>query len=90
MKKRTAILMRAAIVILILVLIPYIQNAADGPSSGNGINFFMWYYTANTFPTAYIYIITLWMLRGAVLTLFIQSLLDDLKETEPTKFELNK
>ena len=82
--------MRASIIGFIMVLIPYIQNAAAGPSSSSGINVFMWYYTANTFSGAYILIITLWMIRGVILTLFVISLINDLGQSEPTKFDLNK
>jgi hypothetical protein len=82
--------MRASIIGFIMVLIPYVQNAADGPSSWAWINVFMGYYTANNFSSAYIFIITLWMIRWMVLTLFVISLLKDLGESEPTKFDLNK
>jgi hypothetical protein len=40
MKKRTAFFMWLVIVGFILVVIPYIQNAAAGPSTP-GISFFM-------------------------------------------------
>lgn len=38
----------------------------------------------------YLYIISMGMIEWFLITLFVQSLLNDLKESEPTKFDLNK
>ena len=89
MKKRTIFLMRIAIIMFIVILIPYIQNAWGWPSS-SGISLFMGYYKANDFPPAYLYIVTMWIIEWVMVTLFVQSLLNDLKGDEPTKFDLNQ
>ncbi len=88
MKKRTVFLMRIIIIIFIMIIIPYIQNASAGPST-SGISFFMWYYV-NDFPPVYLYVITMWMIEWVFITLFVQSLLNDLKSEEPPKFDLNQ
>lgn len=89
MKKRTVFLMWIVIILFILIVIPYIQNAWAGPAA-SGISFFMWYYTVSNFPNAYLYIISMWMIEWVLITLFIQSRLSDIKWDEPTKFELNQ
>ncbi len=89
MKKKTVFLMWIAIIMFIMVLIPYIQNAWGWPAS-SGISLFMGYYKVNDFPPAYLYIVTMWIIRWVVITLFIQSLLNDFKGEEPTKFDLNQ
>ena len=89
MTKKTVFLMRLVIVLFIMIVIPYIQNAWAGPVSA-GISFFMWYYPIAIFPQAYLYIITMWMVEWVVVTLFVQSRLDDTRSDEPTKFELNQ
>lgn len=76
------------IIVFILILIPYIQNAGAGPSSSSGIYFFMGY--TKWISDIYLYIISMGMLEGVLITLFIQSLLRDLKEAGPNKFDLNK
>lgn len=78
--------MRIIIIMFIMIVIPYIQNASAGPSS-SGISFFMWYYVQD-FPSVYLYVITMWMIRGALIMIFIQSLLNDIKAKEPQKFDL--
>lgn len=76
------------IIMFILILIPYIQNAGAGPSSSSGIYFFMGY--TKWLSDVYLYIISMGMLEGVLLTVFLQSLFQDLKEIEPNKFDLNK
>ncbi|MCX6824666.1 MAG: hypothetical protein NTY80_00435 [candidate division SR1 bacterium] len=87
MKKRTMFLMRFVILMFIAIIIPYIQNASAGPST-SGISFFMGYYVQD-FPPVYLYVISMGMIEGVLLTLFVQSLLIDMKGDEPTKFDLN-
>lgn len=89
MKKRTVFLMWVTIIMFIVILIPYIQNAGGWPAS-SGISLFMWYYKANDFPPAYLYIVTMWIIEWVLVTLFIQSLLNGIKPDEPTKFDINQ
>jgi hypothetical protein len=49
----------------------------------------MWYYVQD-FPPVYLYVITMGMIEWAIITLFVQSLLHDMKSNEPTKFDLNQ
>lgn len=88
MKKKTVLYMWIVIIVLIMILIPYIQNAGAGPSSWSGIYFFMGY--TKWISDIYLYIISMGILEGVLGTLFIQSLMQDLKDSEPNKFDLNK
>ncbi|MFA7717551.1 MAG: hypothetical protein WC875_02455 [Candidatus Absconditabacterales bacterium] len=87
MKKRTVMFLWLVIIMFILILIPYIQNAGNGPGSATGVYFFMGY--SQYVSSVYLYIISMGMIEGALITIFIQSLLNDIKEPEPTKFDLN-
>ena len=88
MKKKTMLYMRIVIIMFIMILIPYIQNAGAGPSSASGIYFFMGY--TKWLSDVYLYIISMGMIEGVLLTVFLQSLFQDLKEIGPNKFDLNK
>ncbi len=87
MKKKTIMYLWFVIIVFILIVIPYIQNAGAGPAM-SWIYFFMWYY--KYIAGVYLYIISMGMLEGVLLVLFIQSLLDNIQEPEPTKFDLNQ
>jgi len=86
MKKKTVMYLWFIIIIFILILIPYIQNAGAGPSA-SGIFFFMGYY--KHISSIYLYIISMGMIEGVLITLFVQSLLRDMQEGEPEKFDFN-
>jgi hypothetical protein len=88
MKKKTVLYMWIVIIVLILIMIPYIQNAGNGPGSATGVYFFMGY--SKYVSDVYLYIISMGILEGVLSTLFLQSLFQDLKESEPNKFDLNK
>ena len=88
MKKKTVWYLWIVIIMFIMILIPYIQNAGAGPSAGSGTYFFMGY--TKYVSDIYLYIISMGMIEGALITLFLQSLFQDLQESEPTKFDLNK
>ncbi len=85
MKKWTSIYLWILIIVFILILIPYFQNAGGGWS---GISFYFLSVTGIT--DVYLYIISLGILEGVLITLYVQSLLKDLKESEPTKFDINQ
>lgn len=87
MKKKTIMYLWFVIIVFILIVIPYIQNAGEWPAM-SWIFFFMWYY--KYISGVYLYIISMGMLEGVLLVLFIQSLLDNIQEPEPTKFDLNQ
>ena len=70
-----------------MIVIPYIQNAGAGPAT-TGIYFFMGYY--KYISDVYLYIVTMGMVEWVLITIYIQSLLKDIKEPEPTKFDLNQ
>lgn len=85
MKKGKTLYLRAVIIVFILILIPFFQNVALG---GSGISF---YFMATTnIIDVYLWIISFGMIEGVLVTLYIQSLLNDIKNSEPTKFDLNK
>jgi hypothetical protein len=88
MKKKTVLYMWIVIIMFIVILIPYIQNAGAGPSSASGIYFFMGY--TKWISDIYLYLISMGMLEGVLITVFLQSLFQDLKESGPDKFDLNK
>ncbi len=88
MKKKTVLYMWIVIIVLILIMIPYIQNAGNGPWAATGVYFFMGY--SKYVSDVYLYIITMGIIEGILGTLFLQSLFQDLKESEPNKFDLNK
>lgn len=70
-----------------MILIPYIQNAWDGPGAGTWMYFFMGY--TKYVSDVYFYLISMGMGEGILITLFLQSLFHDLQEGETTKFDLN-
>lgn len=76
------------LIMFIMILIPYIQNAGSWPSTATWVYFFMGY--SKYVSDVYLYIISMGMIEWFLITLFVQSLLNDLKESEPTKFDLNK
>ena len=88
MKKKTVWYLWIIIIMFIMILIPYIQNAGAGAAGGADIAFFMGGF--DSIVGVYLYIVSMGMIEGALITLFLQSLFQDLQESEPTKFDLNK
>jgi len=84
MKKKTSMYLWLIIIVFVLILIPYFQNAGGG---GSWISFY--FMTASGLTSVYLYIISLGMIEWVLITLYILSLLKDIKQQEPTKFELN-
>jgi len=85
MKTGKTLYLWAIIIVFILILIPFFQNVA---LEGSGISF---YFIATTnIIDVYLWIISFGMIEGVLITLYIQSLLNDIKNSEPTKFDLNK
>lgn len=60
MKKKSITYLWAIIIIFIMIVIPYIQNAGAGPAT-TGIYFFMGYY--KYISGVYLYIVTMGMLE---------------------------
>lgn len=75
--------LRIIIVIFIFLRIPYFQNVATPVA----ISFFG---GAPNFIAVYPRILVLGMIEGVLITLYIQSILRDIKYQEPTKFDLNQ
>ncbi len=71
------------IFIFIFLWIPYFQNVATPVA----ISFFTG--TPN-FIGVYPWILFLGIIEGALITLYVQTLIRDIKYQEPTKFDLNK
>lgn len=85
MKKWKALYLRAVIIVFILILIPFFQNIALW---WTGISFY--FISTTSILDVYLYIISFGMIEGVLITLYVQSLIHDIKEAEPTKFDLNK
>ena len=86
MKKGKALYLRLIIIMFIIIMIPYFQNA--GSSWWSKISFY--FMSGGGITGIYLYLITFGIIEGVLITLYIQSLLKDIKEQEPTKFELNQ
>lgn len=84
MKKGTSVYLWLIIIVFILILIPYFQNAWGG---GSWISFY--FMSVSGLTSIYLYIISLGIIEWVLITLYIISLLKDIKEDEPTKFSLN-
>lgn len=85
MKTGKMVYLRGIIIVFILILIPFFQNIALGWDS---ISFYL-INTTNVIDV-YLWIISLGMIEGVLITLYIQWFISDIKNTEPTKFDLNK
>lgn len=81
MKKGKLFYLIAAIILFILLFIPYFQNTDKNPSM-----LFFWENT--TLLWSYMWIVSFGMALGACILLYIQSLLSDINKTEPEKFNL--
>lgn len=84
MKKWTGVYLWILIIVFILILIPYFQNAGGGGE----ISFY--FMSASGITGIYLWVISLGMIEGILITLYLQSLFKDIKEWAPTKFELNQ
>lgn len=85
MEKKTAMYLWFIVITLVLILIPYIQNAWAWPTT-SWISFFMWYY--QYISDIYLYIVSMGMIEWVLITLFIQSLLRNIQQENPDKFEI--
>ena len=81
MKKWNLVLLVAFIILTILLAIPLFQNAAMPIN----VAFYGGY---PTFTTVYLRALFFGMADGALLLLYIQSLLKDIKRQDATKFDL--
>lgn len=71
------------IMIFIFLRIPYFQNVATPVEIS-----FLW--GMPSFIGIYPRILFLGMIEGVLITIYIQTLLKDIKYSEPTKFDLNQ
>ncbi len=83
MKKGKSFYLFMIIFIFIFLWIPYFQNVATPVA----ISFFG---GAPNFIAVYPRILFLGMIEWVLITIYIQSLLKDIKYQEPTKFDLNQ
>ena len=83
MKKGKTLYLSLIIIIFIFLWIPYFQNIATPVP----ISFF---WGMPTFISVYPRILFLGMIEGVLITIYIQTILKDIKEQEPTKFDLNQ
>lgn len=83
MKKWNLFLLVGFIILTILLAIPVFQNAAMPVN----VSFYGGY---PKFTTAYLRALFFGMADGALLLLYIQSLLKDVKRQDATKFDLGK
>ncbi len=87
MEKKTVMYLWVIVITLLLILIPFIQNAWAWPSS-SWISFFMGYY--KYISEVYLYIISMGMFEWVLITLFIQSLMKNIQDQNIDKFDLDK
>ena len=83
MKKGKTIYLCFIIFIFIFLWIPYFQNIGTPVS-------ILFFGGGPDFISVYPRILFLGMIEGVLITLYVQTLLKDIKEQEPTKFDLNK
>jgi hypothetical protein len=83
MKKWKSFYLFLIIFIFIFLWIPYFQNIATPVP----VSFFGW---SPTFIGIYPWILFLGMIEWVLITIYIQSVLKDIKYQEPTKFDLNQ
>ncbi len=83
MKKGKTMYLWFIIIIFIFLWIPYFQNIATPVD----ISFFG---GAPTFVSVYPWILFLGMIEGTLITIYVQTLLKDIKYQEPTKFDMNQ
>lgn len=83
MKKGKTLYLSLIIFIFIFLWIPYFQNIAT-PAS---ISFFGW---TPGFVSIYPRILFLGMIEWVLITVYIQTILKNIKDPEPTKFDLNQ
>ncbi len=83
MKKGKTFYLFLIIFIFIFLWIPYFQNVATPVP----ISFF---WGTPSFIAIYPRILFLGMIEGVLITIYIQSILKDIKYSEPTKFDLNQ
>jgi len=83
MKKGKTLYLWLIIFIFIFLWIPYFQNiATPSPISFLG--------GTPEFISIYPWILFLGMIEGVLITIYIQTVLKDIKYQEPTKFDLNQ
>ncbi|MFA7298281.1 MAG: hypothetical protein WC010_01415 [Candidatus Absconditabacterales bacterium] len=85
MKKGKTLYLWLIVVMFIIIMIPYFQNAGG---AGAGISFYFMVFKGIT--GVYLYLITFGIIEGILTVLYVQSLLKDIKDQEPTKFDLNQ
>jgi len=83
MKKGKILYLWLIIFIFIFLWIPYFQNIATPVAIS-----FLW--GAPDFINIYPRILFLGMIEWVLITIYIQTLLTDIKSNEPTKFDLNQ
>ncbi len=82
MKKWNLIFLFGVVFLFLIILIPYFQNAMVNASV-----VFLWART--TFTSVYMWIVFLGGILWVLTTLYLQSLINDVKRNKPEKFDLN-
>lgn len=85
MPKWKLVYLRTIIVLFIIIIIPFFQNIG-----GEGWWIAFYFVTADSIIWIYLRILTFWMVEWVLTTLYIQSLIRDVKDQEIEKFDLNK
>jgi len=71
-----------AIILFIMLMIPYFQNVAMDP-------IVVYFFMTKTFTKLYIPILFLWMIEWILIYKSIQSFIDSIKNKKPVKFDLS-
>lgn len=82
MKKWNVFYLVVIILIFIFLWIPYFQNVATPVQ----VYFFVW--SAKDFVWIYPWILFLWVVEWVFITLYVKSLLEDIKQQDIKKFDL--
>lgn len=85
MPKWKLVYLRTIIVLFIIIIIPFFQNIW-----GEGWWIAFYFVTADSITGIYLRLLTFWMVEWVLTTLYIQSLIRDVKDQEIEKFDLNK
>jgi len=83
MKTGKKLYLSSIIILFIILWIPYFQNIAKPMSI-----YFFW--GNPSFVAVYPRILLLGMIEWVIITIYIQTILKEIKQPEPTKFDLNQ
>ncbi|PID34563.1 MAG: hypothetical protein CR971_02595 [candidate division SR1 bacterium] len=81
MKKGKMLYLVGSIIVLVILMIPYFQNTMTNPPM-------QFFWATTTVLGSYMWIVSFGMALGVCILLYIQSLLDEVAQTEPEKFNL--